>query len=89
MLTPILIGLAVVVVLLVVIVAMQPSKFRITRSLTMSAAPSAVFDQVNNFRNWEAWSPWAKLDPTMETILRRPILRSRFDLLLARQQQGR
>ena len=22
-----------------------------------------MFAQVNDFRNWEAWSPWAKLDP--------------------------
>ncbi len=65
MLTPILIGLAVVLVLLAVIVAMQPSNFRIARSITMAAAPSAAFEQVNDFRNWEAWSPWAKLDPTM------------------------
>ena len=68
MLIPILVGLVVVVVLLVVIVAMQPSAFRITRSMTMSASASAVFEQVNNFHNWEAWSPWAKLDSKMETI---------------------
>ena len=29
----------------------------------MSAPPAAVFAQVNDFHNWEAWSPWAKLDP--------------------------
>ena len=29
----------------------------------MSASPAAVFAQVNDFHNWEAWSPWAKLDP--------------------------
>ena len=29
----------------------------------MSAQPPAVFSQVNDFHNWEAWSPWAKRDP--------------------------
>jgi uncharacterized protein YndB with AHSA1/START domain len=63
MLVKILIGLAALVVLLVVVVALQPSEFRITRTATVAAPPSAVFAQVNDFHKWEAWSPWAKLDP--------------------------
>jgi uncharacterized protein YndB with AHSA1/START domain len=63
MLIKILIGLAALVVLLVVVVALQPSEFRITRTTTVAAPPSAVFAQVNDFHKWEAWSPWAKLDP--------------------------
>jgi uncharacterized protein YndB with AHSA1/START domain len=59
----ILIGLAVIVVVLVVIVALQPSEFRVVRSATISAPPPAVFAEVNDFHKWEAWSPWAKLDP--------------------------
>ncbi len=55
--------LAVIVIVFVVVVARQPSEFRIARSITISASPSAVFSQVNDFHNWEAWSPWAKLDP--------------------------
>jgi uncharacterized protein YndB with AHSA1/START domain len=45
------------------VVAMQPSEFRIVRSATIPAPPAAVFAQVNDFHNWEAWSPWKKLDP--------------------------
>ena len=63
MLVKILIGLAVLVLLLVVVVAVQPSEFRITRTTTVAAPPSALFAQVNDFHKWEAWSPWAKLDP--------------------------
>jgi len=59
----ILIGLAVIVVVFVVIVALQPSEFRVVRSATISAPPPAVFAEVNDFHRWEAWSPWAKLDP--------------------------
>ena len=65
MLVKILIGLAVLVVLLVVVVALQPSEFRITRTTTVAAPASAVFAQVNDFHRWEAWSPWAKLDPAV------------------------
>ncbi len=63
MLETILIALAAIVVVLVVVVARQRSEFRIVRSATISAPASDVFAQVNDFHHWEAWSPWAKLDP--------------------------
>jgi hypothetical protein len=66
MLKKILIALAVIVIVLVVIVALQPSEFRVVRSATISAPVPVVFAQVNNFHNWNAWSPWAKLDPAMK-----------------------
>jgi uncharacterized protein YndB with AHSA1/START domain len=63
MLKLILIGLAVVVVVFLVVVALQPADFRITRSATIAAPPAVVFEQFNDFHNWNAWSPWAKMDP--------------------------
>src|SRR5947209_19365442 len=59
-------ALAIVIVVFAIIVAMRPAEFRVTRSTVMAAPPAAVFAQVNDFRKWEAWSPWAKLDPTMK-----------------------
>ena len=47
----------------VVVVAMQPSDFRVSRSAKMTAAPADVFAQVNDFHKWDGWSPWAKMDP--------------------------
>jgi uncharacterized protein YndB with AHSA1/START domain len=44
-------------------VAMQPSEFRIERTATIAAPPAAVFAHVEDLHKWEAWSPWAKLDP--------------------------
>ena len=66
MLIKVLIGLAVVVVMLVAVVATRPSEFRFARSTTISAPAPAVFAQVNDFHRWEAWNPWAKLDPAMK-----------------------
>lgn len=66
MLGTILIAVAVVLVALVSIIASRPADFQLTRSAAMAAPASAVFDQVNNFHNWEGWSPWAKLDPNMK-----------------------
>jgi hypothetical protein len=44
-------------------VALQPAAVHITRSALIAAAPETIFAQVNDFHNWGAWSPWAKLDP--------------------------
>ena len=55
--------LAGLVLVFVAVVAMQPSEFRIMRSVKISAPADVVFGQVDDFHKWEAWSPWAKLDP--------------------------
>lgn len=54
-------------------ILMQPKEFRVTRSATIDAPPKAVFDRINNLKNWEVWSPWAKLDPAANTSYEGPI----------------
>ena len=66
MLAKIFIGLAVIVVVSVVVVALRPSEFRVERAATISAPPPVVFAQVNDFRKWDAWSPYARRDPAMK-----------------------
>jgi hypothetical protein len=63
MLFYILLAVVVIIAILFAVVAMQPSDFRIARSATIPAPAPKVFAQVNDFHNWDAWSPWAKLDP--------------------------
>jgi len=72
MLTTILIVLAVAIVGFIAVVAMQPAESRVTRSAPVSAPPPAVFAQVNDLRNWDAWSPWAKLDPAAKATFEGP-----------------
>jgi hypothetical protein len=72
MLKIILISFAALVVVLVVVVALQPSEFRIVRSASVSAPAPTVFAQVNDFHKWEAWSPWAKLDPAAKATFEGP-----------------
>jgi hypothetical protein len=67
MLKKILIVAAVAVAALVVVIAKQPSDFNVSRNVAMDATKSAIFSHVNNFHKWEAWSPWAKIDPTATT----------------------
>lgn len=66
MLKKTLIGIAAVVAILVVVIALQPADFKVSRTATMAAPPAAPFAEVNDFRKWQAWSPWAKLDPKMK-----------------------
>ena len=64
-LVKILIALVAIAVVLVV-VATRPSEFRVARTARIAAPAPVVFAQVNDFHKWEAWSPWAKLDPAMK-----------------------
>jgi uncharacterized protein YndB with AHSA1/START domain len=68
----IIVGLAVLIALFVVIVAMQPSDFRVEKSATIAAPPAEVFAQVNDLHKWDAWSPWAKLDPDAKVAFEGP-----------------
>jgi uncharacterized protein YndB with AHSA1/START domain len=56
-------GVTALVIVFAVAVGLQPAEFRVVRSTTIATLPAEVFARVNNFHNWEEWSPWAKLDP--------------------------
>ena len=72
MLKWILIGVAAVVAVFAMVVALQPADFRIERSATVSAPAAAAFAQVNDFHNWRAWSPWEKIDPALKRSFEGP-----------------
>jgi carbon monoxide dehydrogenase subunit G len=72
MLTKILIGVAVVLVLLVIVIATRPTRFRYVRSTKIAAPPATVFALVNNFRRWQTWSPWENLDPNLQRTYEGP-----------------
>ncbi len=48
---------------------LRPNVFVLSRSLDMRAPPEKIFAQLNDFRNWKAWSPWEKMDPAMQRSL--------------------
>lgn len=53
-------------------VAMQPAAYTVTRSAVMAAPPAAVFPHIDDFRKWNAWSPWAGKDPNARTVYSDP-----------------
>ncbi|HEY1266672.1 MAG TPA: SRPBCC family protein [Candidatus Binatia bacterium] len=66
MLKKILFALLIIVAALAVIVGLQPAEYQVVRSTVIAAPPALVFEQVNDFHNWQAWSPWARRDPAMK-----------------------
>ena len=73
MLDIIIILVAIAVIIFIIVAAMQPSDFRVTRTATISTPASAVFAQVNDLQKWDAWSPWAKLDPDARNSFEGPV----------------
>jgi len=59
-------ALAVIVIAFAAFIAARPSQYRVARTVTMAAPASTVFAEVNDFRRWNAWNPWAKIDPAMK-----------------------
>lgn len=70
MIKKILLGIVVLIIVLIavflVMVMLQPSHYQIERNATINAPAPVVFAQVNDFHKWNAWSPWANLDPNMK-----------------------
>jgi len=72
MIKKILLLLVVAIAAVCVIASFQSEDMTVTRSSTIAAPPAAVFKVVNDFRQWDAWSPWSKLDPNMKKSLEGP-----------------
>ncbi len=66
MFTTILIALGAMVVIFLIVVATRPAEFRVSRTTTIAAPATAIFEHVNTPKNWEPWNPWGKLDPDMK-----------------------
>ena len=62
----------IIIVLLILIigscgyVAVQPNSYDIQRSRVIKAPVELLFNQVNDFRNWESWSPWVEKEPDLQ-----------------------
>src|SRR6266487_5975425 len=65
MLKTILIAIPISVVGFIIMVAVQPSNYRVTRSVVIAAPQEAVFPHMNELKKWEAWNPWGKADPNI------------------------
>jgi uncharacterized protein YndB with AHSA1/START domain len=61
----ILIGLAVIIAVILGLALMKPDSFTVQRSAIIKAPPEKIMGYLDDFHQWQAWSPWEKLDPNM------------------------
>lgn len=45
---------------------MASNTYEVRRSIHINAPPDRVRDQLVDFHDWQAWSPWEDIDPAME-----------------------
>jgi hypothetical protein len=64
--------LAVVIVGVLVLAAMQPDTFHFERTVTIDASPEQIHPLISDLHRWSEWSPWEKLDPNMKRTFRGP-----------------
>ena len=72
MIKKILLGLVVFVVAVMAYATTQPDSFTVERRATINASPETVYAQIEDFRRWQAWSPWARLDTAMIVTIGEP-----------------
>ena len=62
----ILLGVMVVIAAILIFAATKPDIFRVQRAAGIKAPPEKIFAIINDFKRWDAWSPWEKKDPAMK-----------------------
>jgi Polyketide cyclase / dehydrase and lipid transport len=65
MLKTIVVVVVAAVITILIFAATRPATYHVERSTTIAAAPEKISPLLDNFHNWDQWSPWAKLDPNM------------------------
>lgn len=66
MLKKIALGVAAVVIVILMMAAMKPNTFTLSRSIAIDAPPEKIAALLTDFHQWQSWSPWEKLDPGMQ-----------------------
>ena len=65
--------LAIVIIAILVMAASRPDAFSVVRSAEYRATPETIFAQLDNFHNWQAWSPWEEMDPNLQRNYSGPV----------------
>ena len=55
--------LLILVIGLSIYIAVQPNSYEVTRTKTINAPQSVIYDNVIDFKNWESWSSWKEAKP--------------------------
>jgi effector-binding domain-containing protein len=61
--------LLVLIIGFAIYVAVQPNSFEVTRTKTINAPQEVVYNNVIDFKNWEAWNSWVEAKPETKVML--------------------
>jgi len=50
-------------------IAVQPNSFNVTRTKTINAPQSVIYNNVIDFKNWESWNSWIEANPETKIML--------------------
>jgi len=56
----------VIIAAVLALAATRPDTFRVERSTMIKAPPEKVYALIDDFHQWQQWSPWERLDPAMK-----------------------
>ena len=59
-------GLAALVLLLVLVAFVLPSRYRVERSIVINAPASALYPRLADLREWKTWGVWFERDPEIK-----------------------
>jgi hypothetical protein len=58
--------IAVLIAAVLGVAATKPDTFRVQREATIAARPERIYPFLEDFRRWNAWSPYEKKDPELK-----------------------
>ena len=58
-------GVLAVLVVILLMAAMKPNSFTLSRSIAITAPPGKIAALITEFHQWQSWSAWERLDPDM------------------------
>ena len=64
--------IGVIVVVILIMAALQPSEYLVAREMEMLAEPAAVFAHVNNVKKTDEWMAWKDMDPAVQSSYEGP-----------------
>ncbi|MBT8272830.1 MAG: GyrI-like domain-containing protein [Bacteroidia bacterium] len=61
--------LLIIIIGVAIYIGVQPNSYEVSRTRNFEAPAAVIYDNVIDFKNWEAWSSWAEKDPDMVITL--------------------
>lgn len=64
--TTILVIIVIAILVILLLSSQKPDDFLISRSTDIKATPEAIYPLINNFHEWEKWSPYEHIDADLK-----------------------